>query len=89
MLLGLISSIRMYWKMAVAVAVAAIPIVTYVIGRNHAAANAQKNRLKEKLQAERDRADFYKRLKDETEHSKSSAPRSHDDWLKRMRNNGF
>jgi hypothetical protein len=65
-----------------------LPIL-YILGRRDGSKLEQREALKEAVETEHERADFYKAMEQESNEIESDAPRNRDDLSKRLREHGL
>lgn len=79
----------MYWKLVVAILLAALPVVAYVFGRKDGKKIEQNNTMSEVVKTEKDRSNFYKEIAEATHEAQTTRPTNRDDLVKRVREHGL
>lgn len=84
-----LSRVVSYWKLALGVIVAALPVVAYVFGRKDGKKLEQNKAVQEVVKTEQARSDFYKDIAEATHEAQANRPTDRDDLVKRVREHGL
>ena len=78
-----------WWKLALGVALAALPVIAYVFGRKDGKTIEREKVMEDAVQSEAERADFYKNIGEAASEAQANRPANRDELTQRLRQHGL
>jgi uncharacterized membrane protein len=78
-----------WWKLALGVFLAALPVIAYVFGRRDGKTIEREKVMEDAVRSEGERADFYKSIGEAVNEAEANRPADRDKLVKRLRQHGL
>lgn len=78
-----------WWKLALGVALAALPVIAYVFGRKDGKTIEREKVMEDAVRSEGERADFYKNIGEAASEAQANRPADRGKLVKRLRQHGL